>query len=401
MSSRSHAVLGLVAAAVIVALTAPAAQAQDKARTQVYGFAMTDVRYDREAIDPSWFDVMRPTKLAAFENQFGEEGSVAFSARQSRLGVKSFIPTDLGELQTTFEFEMFGVGVDAGQTTIRLRHAYGQLGKFGAGQTWSPFMDIDVFPNSIEYWGPNGMAFFRNVQFRYMPIQGDTRMTIAIERPGASADGGQFADRAELDDVVGRFPLPDVSAEYRYAGGWGYIEGAAIVRQIEWDDLGVDAFDLSGDATGWGLSLSSNLKAGNGVFRLQGVVGEGVQNYMNDAPVDIAVQATGDPLRPLEGVALPMVGAVAFLDWKWNDKWSTAVGYSMLDIDNSDGQAPSAFHRGHYALVNAMYTPVPSLMLGPELQWDKRENFSDGWEIDNVGVQFSAKYSFSTNIGGD
>ncbi len=21
-------------------------------------------------------------------------------------------------------------------------------------------MDIDVFPNSIEYWGPNGMAFF-------------------------------------------------------------------------------------------------------------------------------------------------------------------------------------------------------------------------------------------------
>ena len=30
---------------------------------------------------------------------------------------------------------MFGVGADAGQTTIRLRHAYGELGKFGAGQT--------------------------------------------------------------------------------------------------------------------------------------------------------------------------------------------------------------------------------------------------------------------------
>jgi len=26
-----------------------------------------------------------------------------------------------------------------------------------------------VFPNSIEYWGPNGMVFFRNVQFRWMP----------------------------------------------------------------------------------------------------------------------------------------------------------------------------------------------------------------------------------------
>ena len=31
-------------------------------------------------------------------------------------------------------------------------------------------MDLDVFPNSLEYWGPNGMVFFRNVQLRWMPI---------------------------------------------------------------------------------------------------------------------------------------------------------------------------------------------------------------------------------------
>ena len=36
-------------------------------------------------------------------------------------------------------------------------------------------MDIDVFPNSVEYWGPNGMVFFRNVQVRYMPIRRATR----------------------------------------------------------------------------------------------------------------------------------------------------------------------------------------------------------------------------------
>ncbi|MCK7517823.1 MAG: hypothetical protein MZV64_08995 [Ignavibacteriales bacterium] len=52
-------------------------------------------------------------------------------------------------------------------------HAYGELGHVLAlVNAWSPFMDIDVFPNSVEYWGPNGMAFFRNVQFRYMPIKG-------------------------------------------------------------------------------------------------------------------------------------------------------------------------------------------------------------------------------------
>jgi hypothetical protein len=105
--------------------------------------------------------------------------------------VKSSIPTALGDLKTIFEFELFGVGVDAGQTTFRLRHAYGELGHFGAGQTWSPFMDIDVFPNSLEYWGPNGMPFFRNLQVRWMPIMGRSNVVIAVERPGASADGGK------------------------------------------------------------------------------------------------------------------------------------------------------------------------------------------------------------------
>jgi hypothetical protein len=165
---------------------------------------------------------------------------------------------------------MFGTGVDAGQTTIRLRHAYAELGKFGVGQYWSPFMDIDVFPNTVEYWGPTGMAFFRNIQFRYMPIQGDSRLTFALERPGASADQGVYSGRVELNDVKPRFQYPDLSAEYRHAGNFGYVEIAGIVRSIKWEDLGQDQYDLSGDALGWGLNLSTNLNIGKNkktVFR--------------------------------------------------------------------------------------------------------------------------------------
>ena len=53
-------------------------------------------------------------------------------------------------------------------------------------------MDPDVFPNSIEYWGPTGMDFFfRNVQLRWQPInKGNKQVWIALERPGASADLG-------------------------------------------------------------------------------------------------------------------------------------------------------------------------------------------------------------------
>ena len=137
-----------------VASTATAPQAT-KPSFEVYGFAMLDIGHDFKQIDPNWFDTMRVTKLPSFENQFGRDHNTFAGVRQSRLGVRSSTPTSLGELKTTFEFELFGTGVDEGQTTFRLRHAYGELGQFGAGQTWSPFMDPDVFPNSIEYLGPD------------------------------------------------------------------------------------------------------------------------------------------------------------------------------------------------------------------------------------------------------
>lgn len=178
-------------AIIICFLIANLVQAQDdsaKKSMEIYGFIMTDIGYNFNQIQSDWYDVVRPTKLPSFENEYGPDGNYYASVRQTRLGFKNYFDTGLGELKTQFEFELFGTGVDAGQTTFRLRHAYAELGKFGAGQTWSPFMDIGVFPNSLEYWGPTGMVFFRNIQIRYMPIQGDTRLTIALERPGASAD---------------------------------------------------------------------------------------------------------------------------------------------------------------------------------------------------------------------
>src|SRR4029079_7736662 len=159
------------------------------------------------------------------------------------LGVRTAVPTKLGRVNGIFDFDLVG---DAGRAGFSLSRAYVSLGKWGMGQYDSPFMDIDVFPNTLEYWGPSGMVFFRNVQVRYMPIQGAQRGTVALERPGASGDGGVYADRVELSDIQPRFPLPDLSAEYRVGRGWGYVEVAGILRKIKWDDAGTDSLDLSG-----------------------------------------------------------------------------------------------------------------------------------------------------------
>jgi hypothetical protein len=265
-------------------------------------------------------------------------------------------------------------------------------------------MDIDVFPNSLEYWGPNGMVFFRNVQVRWMPIKGDyTRLTFALERPGASADQGDYADRIELENIAPHFPYPDVSGEFRIGDeNWGYVEIAGIVRYIEWEDQLADQFDLSDDEMGWGVNLSSNLKLGNSTLRLQVVYGEGIQNYMNDAPADVGIRNNfTDPVRPIVGEVLPVLGVVAFIDINWSDSMSTSIGYSMVDIDNSDGQSDDAFKRGDYALANVLFTPVKNFMFGPEIQYGRRENFRDGFTSDDVRVQVSFKYSFSKTLGGE
>ncbi len=333
------AVSHVAIAAILVSFISPSAKAQDtgpdpsKPYLDISGFAMVDTGFDFKQTDPNWFDVVRPTKLPSFKDEFGKDRNFYAGVRQSRLGFRGYIPTSLGQLKTIFEFELFGTGVDAGQTTFRLRHAWGEIGHFGGGQTWSPFMDPDVFPNSVEYWGPTGMVFFRNVQVRYTAwSKGDSNLMIAAERPGASADQGVYAGRIELQDVKPRFPMPDISGHLRLAGNRGHVQIAGIYRKIQWDDLKSTATrDISGSANGWGVNLSSNVKMSKHVWRLQVVYGQGVQNYMNDAPADVGILNNfSNAKTPVLGKALPLLGLVGFLDLNWSSK--VTQHYRLLPI---------------------------------------------------------------------
>ena len=216
------------------------------------------------------------------------------------------------------------------------------------------------------------------------------------------ADQGAFADRIQLQGVKGHFPAPDFSARYRFSDKWGHVQLAAIYRYMSWTDTVNDAIDLSGNKSGWGVNLSTNIKTPmNGTIRASVVYGEGVENYMNDAPVDIGVEPNpGNPSRPFTGKALPVLGIVGFYDFSWSDRFTTAIGYSYLDIDNSSGQQANAFKRGHYALANLLYYPVKDVvMTGLEFQWGRRENFRDGFSVDDYRIQFSSRFNFNFHLG--
>jgi hypothetical protein len=385
---------------------ADAAQApasDPKGTLEIYGFGQADAIADFKQNNPDWYDVNRPSRLPNVEDQFGANGHFYISPRQSRLGVRGEVPTADGPVKGQFEFDMFGVGGDAGQTTIRLRHAWGQWKQFGAGLTNSQFMDADVFPNILDYWGPNGMLFFRNVQLFWEPYKaGDSTVRVAIEAPGASGDAGVVADRVELQNVKARFPSPDFTGHWRLARNWGHFQVSGALRYLAYDDtLPSDKFDLSGSVWGWGISLSSNVKLKKDVLRLQVVEGAGVENYFNDAPVDVAVKSNpGNTVTPVVGEALHDFGLVIYLDHPWNERLSSAIGYSRVDISNSDGQAPNAYKNGQYITGNLLVTPVKNVMMGGEFQWAHRGNHSDGFSSDDTRVQFSFKYSFGYKIGG-
>jgi len=225
-------------------------------------------------------------------------------------------------------------------------------------------------------------------------------MSFALERPGASGDQGRLADRIELESVVARFPLPDFSAEYRLGTNWGYVEASGIVRSIKLDDQLVDSFDLSKSLVGWGFSLSSNWKPSQGnVVRVQAVYGEGIENYFNDAPVDVAPTInTGDPLRPVKARTLPVFGMTLYLDHTWNKMLSTAIGYSRVDITNSSLQTDLAFRDGQYATINLLATPAKNIMMGGEIQWARRHNFRDGFSFNDPKLQFGFRYNFGVKF---
>ena len=259
-------------------------------------------------------------------------------------------------------------------------------------------MDLDVFPNTLDYWGPLSRVFFLNIQLRFVAIEKENKKLIfALERPGATADGGDYTNSIELQQVKPIFKLPNLTAQFRHAGKWGYVQLAGILKSIRWKDLDTTVYDLSGSAVGWGFNLGTVLNAGNNIkFKIQGVYGRGIENYIADVTPDVGLKSQpGNPVQPAQGTALPAAGFFSFAEIKWNRKLETSIGYSMLKIENSDLQSAGAFRKGQYGLINFRYYPVTNVMMGAEYQYGRRDNYSDGFHSTGNKIHLLFEFNFS------
>lgn len=390
---------GALGAGVVLALgTTVAGAAEGDKSFEVYGFAMLDYIQDFGRVNPDWEDALRPSRIPTDDEQFGDDGQVSMSVKQSRFGVKAALPTARGPINTKFEFDLFGVGDDAGETTIRLRHFYGEFGQFLVGQTNTAFMDIDIFPNTIEYWGPPGMVFLRNPQIRWTPIANErTSFAVAIENPGNDIDSGQYREVADFPGAQSDEEWPDLTAQYRMKGDWGHVQVAGILRWIGTEVIVDNQVAYDDSDTGWGINLTGVLNVlERDAIRAGVVMGEGIASYMNDGGMDAGPdRAPDDPGVQLEAVQL--TGVSLYYDHWWNDQWSSSAGYSFTGVDNTAGQTPDTFEKGSYASANVLYYPVDNVMVGAELLWGEREDFG-GASNDDTRLQISFKYNFSSAL---
>ncbi len=95
--------------------------------------------------------------------------------------------------------------------------------------------------------------------------------------------------------------------------------------------------------------------------------------------------------------AVELTGVSLYYDHWWNDSFSSSLGYSFTEVDNTDGQTSDTFEKGQYASANLLYYPVENVMVGAELLWGEREDFG-GADNDDTRLQISLKYNFGTTL---
>ncbi len=382
----------------------PAAEKRTKDHNlELYGFVQLDAIQDFKRVDPDWDATLRPSRIPTQKGQFGGDGQSIFSVRQSRLGAKATGMLAGKPYEAKFEFDLFGTGVDAGQTTFRVRHMYAKWGPLLAGQTNTLFMDGDIFPNVLDYWGPIGMVFVRNPQLRWTFLnRSGWEAAVALEHPSDDIDPGniRLIDPDIAANIQSNEELPDLTAAIRYGGDWGHVRLAGILRKIGYETRGTEDNEPSGHNTGWGVNATSAIKVSLATARLGVVYGRGIATYMNDGGMDLA-PAVSTILVPPNIILVPraeavkLLGVSAYVDFQWSKQWSSAVGYSFAKVDNTNFQEPTAFHRGDYASANLLYAPADNVLAGIEFLWGKRTD-NDGDKGTDARVQTSFKWSFSS-----
>ena len=314
-----------------------------------------------------------------------QNGKFNAHARQSRLNMETRTPTDFGELKTFMEIDFFGSARGNANTTngegLQLRQAYGQVGRVLAGQTWSNLMDMDAYPESLDYIGPAGLTFVRQAQVRYTDNIDDT-LSYAVSLESPQTDFAVAANKVSLNNV------PDLIGKLQYKDTFGHLALRGLARQLKAADSVTGDEDTS---FGWGAVLSGKIKAGEkDSFIFQGAYGDGIGHYL----LDVASSANGTTY--VSNNIRPQVAYGGYLGFQhfWSNTWRSNILAGYTGIDNDVALTGTGVNKtvmsGH---LNLIWSPTPNYRVGMEYMRGYRE-IESGTEGDLNRVQASFMYLF-------
>lgn len=345
---------------------------------KIGGYFKTDFIFDpRQAGNP---DEFIPSSIPVPAIKGVDNANV--SIRPTRLNLDFRIPfTELGDVRFFVEGDFFG----STSTTPRLRHAYAQARNLLLGQTFTNFMDPDGFPDTLDFMGPNGMAYLRNPQFRYaFALSKRTILSLSVEKPSSDV-----AFKTPQFSAQPNSPSPDGTLRVRQEFQSGHWQVASVFRSVA-------AYLPDGrtdSVFGWGVNATGVVRVLRGDnLILEGTYGHGISRYLNDTAglgIDAAVISVAKPHLK----ATPAVGTVFGYQHYWTQRLRSNLVYGYAEVQNTAYQSGSTYHKSDYSAANIIWNPVGSLNVGTE--------FLYGWQVLRNGqtgsaprIQFSAKYEF-------
>jgi hypothetical protein len=311
------------------------------------------------------------------------------NSKGSQLSIDVRAPAIPGSPRFYYQNDFFGSG--GGEFPYRLRFLYGSWYNLTIGQAFSVFEDPDVWPDTVDYEGPNAMIFARRPLARYaVPLDDAWNVNFGVEQPDtlAAAYFGQT--------VTAQNHAPDVTANARWeVAKVGHAQFSTVLR-----DLGVRGGTFGtganqrelGDAQvfGWGVSGTAAFDVlDRDSVQALATYGHGLGSYGNDTGFfnnDVALDANGDL------VAIPYLGLFAGYTHHWDDEWRSTATYGYVDQDPQFSQGPTAYKRTHYASLNVIWQLRRRLSVGLETLYGHNEQAS-GSAGDVVRFQLGFLYS--------
>lgn len=310
-------------------------------------------------------------------------------ARQTRLGFATSTDTEYGKFKTVIETDFYGAGGNTHVSNswgLRMRKAYGQIGNFLVGQTWSTFIDLNTYGDILDFGGPAGSLFIRQAQIRYtQPFEGGS-VEFALEDPYNSFISSNAAAPTSGSGLI----VPDIIARVNFAGSYGKYSVAGMVRNLKVDQYAGTTHAFDDSVWGYAISLNASIPTyGKDNLILQFNYGDALGRYMESEFADAFINpVTGDIEKN------DQLGIVVGYRHFWASNLRSSVLYSYASRDNDTKYVANTVDKEYQSVhANLIWSPINRVNIGAEYIWGYREleNNADG---DMNRIQFSFQFAF-------